>query len=77
MGRLTISVDDKVLERARIRASGQGTSVDAVLCEFLTRYASVSHSQALAAGELLSLSRQSGARRGGHRPGRDALHERR
>lgn len=76
MGRMTISVDDSVLERARIRASRQGTSVDAVLCEFLMLYAIASPSQGLAAAELLSLSRRSRARRGGHRPARDDLHER-
>ena len=36
---LTITVDDDVLRRARIRALEQGTSVNAVLREFLESYA--------------------------------------
>jgi len=36
---LTITVDDEVLRRARIRARSQGTSVNAVLREFLESYA--------------------------------------
>ena len=36
---LTIVVDDEVLRRARIRALEQGTSVNAVLREFLESYA--------------------------------------
>jgi len=36
---LTISVDDDLLRRARVRAVGQGTSVNAVLREELVRYA--------------------------------------
>jgi plasmid stability protein len=36
---LTIAVDDEVLRRARIRALEQGTSVNAVLREFLESYA--------------------------------------
>ncbi|MFC2144525.1 hypothetical protein ACFLQM_02430, partial [Acidobacteriota bacterium] len=36
---LTITVDDEVLRRARIRALSQGTSVNAVLREFLESYA--------------------------------------
>jgi plasmid stability protein len=36
---LTITIDDELLRRARIRALSQGTSVNAVLREFLTSYA--------------------------------------
>jgi len=36
---LTITVDDEVLRRARIRALQQGTSVNALLREFLESYA--------------------------------------
>ena len=36
---LTITVDDEVLRRARIRALSQGTSVNAVLRDFLESYA--------------------------------------
>ena len=36
---LTITIDDAVLRRARIRALQQGTSVNALLREFLESYA--------------------------------------
>jgi len=36
---LTITVDDELLRRARIRALTQGTSVNAILREFLESYA--------------------------------------
>lgn len=36
---LTITVDDETLRKARIRALNQGTSVNAVLREFLASYA--------------------------------------
>lgn len=36
---LTIAVDEKVLRKARLRATEQGTSINAVLREELTRYA--------------------------------------
>lgn len=36
---LTITIDDELLRRARIRALTQGTSVNAVLREFLDSYA--------------------------------------
>jgi plasmid stability protein len=39
MANLTITVDEEVLERARIRALQQGTSVDALLRDYLERLA--------------------------------------
>ncbi len=39
MGNLTITVDDELLRRARVRAVEQGTSVNAILREELARYA--------------------------------------
>lgn len=39
MANVTISVDETVLRRARIRALEQGTSVNQVLSEYLARYA--------------------------------------
>lgn len=38
MTNLTIAIDEEVLRRARIRALEQGSSVNAVLREFLLRY---------------------------------------
>lgn len=39
MANLTITVDDDLLKRARVRAAEQETSVNAVLREELTRFA--------------------------------------
>ena len=55
---LTITVDDEVLRRARIRALSQGTSVNSVLREFLESYAG-SEVEAAARTRLAKLSRGS------------------
>ena len=39
MANLTISVDDELLRRARVRAAQLGTSVNAVLREYLRTWA--------------------------------------
>ncbi len=58
MAKLTISVDDQVLKRARIKALEEGTSVNALLREYLERYTGTSRTQAALAGfaELAELS---------------------
>lgn len=53
---LTISVDDDLLQRARVRAAEQGTSVNAVLREELSRYVDSSAGDR-AAEALLEASR--------------------
>jgi len=60
---LTITVDDEVLRRARIRALSQGTSVNAVLREFLESYAG-SEVEAAARARLAELARKSTASSG-------------
>jgi len=60
---LTISVDDEVLRKARIRALQQGTSVNAVLREFLTSYAGADDERA-ARRRLAQLARASTASSG-------------
>ena len=76
MGNLTITIDEEVLRRARIRALQQGTSVNAVLRELLEGYAGVRDEQARAAADLLAISKAAVSRRGGARWSRDELHER-
>ena len=39
MARVTLLIDDELLERARMRALAQGTSVSAVVREMLANYA--------------------------------------
>lgn len=60
---LTITVDDEVLRRARIRALTQGTSVNAVLREYLESYAG-SDIEAEARTRLAELARGSVASSG-------------
>ena len=61
---LTITVDDEVLRRARIRAIEQGRSVNAVLREFLKSYAGASV-ESKARSRLADLARGSNATSGG------------
>ena len=60
---LTITIDDEVLRRARIRALSQDTSVNAVLREFLESYAG-SEVEAAARTRLAKLARGSNASSG-------------
>jgi len=73
---LTITIDDEVLRRARIRALSQGTSVNAVLREFLESYAG-SDVEAGARAQLAKLARESAASsgRGGRAWTRDDVYQ--
>jgi aspartate 1-decarboxylase len=81
---LTISVDDEILKKARIKALEQGTSVNAILAERLAAYANQNAAQARAGRALVALAaanRKSGGKarskvRRGRRWTRDDLHER-
>jgi len=52
MTNLTISLDDAIVRKARIRAIEEGTSVSAKVREFLAQYAKVDDSRDLALPEL-------------------------
>lgn len=77
MANLTITVDDRLLKQARMRALEDGTSVNALLRAYLERYAGAGD-----AGEALSrfaqLARRSPAASGprGRTWKRDELHDR-
>lgn len=60
---LTITVDDELLRRARVRALTQGTSVNAVLRDFLESYAG-SDAETSARVRLANLARASTASSG-------------
>lgn len=60
---LTITVDDELLRRARVRALTQGTSVNAVLRDFLESYAG-SDAESSARVRLANLARASTASSG-------------
>ena len=79
MANLTISVDEEVLKRARIRALQEDSSVNAVLAKYLEEYAQTDElrqrrEQALRS--LLELADRGQAGRGGKTWTRDELHER-
>lgn len=76
MANLTITIDDELLKRARLRALEQGSSVNAVLRSYLEAYAGGRELRERAVADLLKLSDQARSRRGGRTWSRDALHER-
>ncbi|MBV8361533.1 MAG: hypothetical protein JO189_26905 [Deltaproteobacteria bacterium] len=76
MSNLTITVDEEILKKARIRALTEGTSVNEVLRSFLESYAGVKAEQAAALREIIEIARQSKSRRLDKRWTRDELYER-
>jgi plasmid stability protein len=76
MSNLTITTDDEVLKRARMRALAEGTSVNAVLRDFLAVYAGVKQDQLQALERILKISSDTTARRGKQQWNRDSLHDR-
>ena len=77
MANLTITIDDELLKKARIRALEQGTSVNALLRDYLMAYAGHSEIQA-AIAEFLEIAKKSTAGSGpeGRTWTRDDAHER-
>ncbi len=79
MANLTIAVDDDTLEKARIRALEEDTSVNAVLREYIEEYASRRQEQLEAARRIIEDARdsKSGSGPGGRKWKRvDAYRER-
>lgn len=76
MANLTITLDDEVLRRARLRALEQDVSVNALLREYLEAYAATGTTWNQATDEILRLSTRSRSGRGDRSWTRDELHER-
>lgn len=77
MTNLTLAVDEDVLRRARIRALEQGTSVNALLREYLGAFAAGQERRERAIDELLDLASRTSSGSGGERGwSRDELHDR-
>ena len=84
MANLTITVDEQLLKRARMRALEQGTSVNAVLADRLRAFVGEGESQTRATQALVALARENSRRggklrakkRAGRRWSRDELHDR-
>jgi hypothetical protein len=79
MTNLTITVDEQTLKRARMRALEEGTSINAVLREYLESYAGVRQEQLEAARRIIESSREStsGSGPGGRTWTRDDIYEER
>jgi hypothetical protein len=77
MANLTITVDERLLKQARMRALEDGISVNALLRAYLERYAGVGDTGE-ALGEFARLAQRSGATSGpgGRSWTRDELHDR-
>ena len=76
MANLTITIDDRLLRLARLRALEQGTSVNALLRDYLEAYAGAADAQARALDDLLTLSSAATSRRGAATWTREDLHDR-
>ncbi len=76
MANLTITVDDEVLRRARVRATENDTSVNSVLRGYLEAYAAAGPTWEQATDAILQLSSQARSGRGSAHWNRDELHER-
>lgn len=74
MTNVTLSVDAQVLRRARIRAMQQGTSVNAMIRDYLERIAGES-SAAAGIAEFLDIAAQARAGSEGRSWTRDELHD--
>jgi hypothetical protein len=77
MANLTITIDDEILRRARLRALEQHTSVNALLRDYLDAFAAAGATWGQATDEILRLSSQASGGRSNRRWTRDELHERR
>lgn len=76
MSNLTVVIDDEVLKRARIRATELGTSVNAMVREFLESFSAATADRQRATRELLRMSEAVMSKRGGRRWTREELHDR-
>ncbi len=77
MANLTITIDDELLKKARIRSLSQGTSVNALLREYLAAYAG--DTQAIEAlKQFVDMARNSNSASGseGRTWTRDEIHDR-
>jgi len=77
MANLTITLDDELLRKARIRAAELGTSVNAVIRQHLEQWTGVPEERRRAIARILKDARRSTYSSGGRKWTRDELYERR
>ena len=76
MTNLTLSLDEELVKRARMRAIGEGTSLSAKVRDFLAGYASATDQKQLAGQALLAAAAQSTANTAAATWTREGLHDR-
>lgn len=76
MANLTISIDEEILKKARMRALEQGTSVNAILRQHLERYVGADNQYRQATNAILAIAKRSKAASKGRRWTRDELYDR-
>ena len=76
MTNLTISVDENLIRKARVRAINEGTSVSARIREFLADYAQGNDRQQAAGQAFIAAARRSKANSEGAAWARDDAHDR-
>jgi hypothetical protein len=77
MKNITVSVDLDTYQRARVRAAERGTSVSALVCDFLNGLGSGETEAERLQRDEASLRARIGAFRASDRLPRDEIHERR
>jgi Family of unknown function (DUF6364) len=77
MKNVTLSIDEKVLDEARVYAAKRKTTVNALVRDYLTRIASEEDRVAQARKELRELAKRSTAEVGPITWTRDSLYDRR
>jgi plasmid stability protein len=73
---LTITVDDEVLRRARVRALQRGTSVNALLRDYLEAFSGSRDTRDRAVASVLEIAARTASGRGKRTWTREELHER-
>lgn len=76
MANLTISIEDELLKRARVRAAVEGTSVNAVLRAYLEEWTTRRQVYRDAGNDFLRIVGEGKVGSGGNRWTRDELHDR-
>lgn len=76
MANLTISIDEEILKKARMRALEEGTSVNAILRQHLERFVGMGNQYRQATDNILAIARRSKAASKGRRWTRDEIYDR-
>ena len=76
MTNLTISIDEQILKKARMRALEEGVSINALLREYLEKYTGTNKQFEQITQEILKIANTSTATSGGKHWSRDELYER-